>query len=289
MKNIFAHHGVPETLVTDNGRQFTAAEFRTFTDSWGITHVTSSPYFAQSNGEAERAVKEAKKILAQKDPFLALLTYRSSPTTPTGVSPAELLMGRRIRNTLPTIPENLEPKIADRKTIIERDDKTKEANKFYYDRRNGARNLPELQPGDVVLQKLDKEKGWTNPAMVLSKVNSRSYIIETPSGLYRRNRKHLKPSQCFRPEPSHTPIPFQLLPSPDSTPNLPTLNFPRATAPHTPIPPGSPAGQRQSDPVQPAAESTDAALPPGASSQTSTPSRTTRSGRTVMRPARFRD
>ncbi|KAL8621136.1 hypothetical protein ACOMHN_004807 [Nucella lapillus] len=84
MKNIFAHHGVPETLVTDNGRQFTAAEFRTFTDSWGITHVTSSPYFAQSNGEAERAVKEAKKILAQKDPFLALLTYRSSPTMPTG-------------------------------------------------------------------------------------------------------------------------------------------------------------------------------------------------------------
>ena len=32
MNNIFAHHGVPETVVTDDGRQFTASEFQRLSD-----------------------------------------------------------------------------------------------------------------------------------------------------------------------------------------------------------------------------------------------------------------
>ena len=103
-KSIFAHHGIPETLVTDNGRQFTSGEFQKFAETWNFTHVTSSPYYPQSNGEAERAVQEAKKILAQSDPLLALMIYRSTPTTATGYIPSELAMGRQIRNTLPTLP-----------------------------------------------------------------------------------------------------------------------------------------------------------------------------------------
>ena len=39
---MFAHHGIPELLVTDNGRQFVAAEFQTFADQWGFRHTTSS-------------------------------------------------------------------------------------------------------------------------------------------------------------------------------------------------------------------------------------------------------
>ena len=95
-KSVFAHHGIPETVVTDNGRQFASSEFQRFVTAWNFTHVTSSPYFPQSNGEAERAVQEAKKILAQSDPMLALMIHRSTPTTATGYSPAELAMGRRI-------------------------------------------------------------------------------------------------------------------------------------------------------------------------------------------------
>lgn len=101
LKNIFAHHGVPEIMVTDNGRQFSSAEFKSFTDSWNVTHSSSSPYFPQSNGEAERGVQIAKHMLQQEDPFAALLAYRSSPTAPTGVSPAELAMGRKLRTTVP--------------------------------------------------------------------------------------------------------------------------------------------------------------------------------------------
>jgi hypothetical protein len=59
MKNLFAQHGVPETVISDNGRQFSSAEFAEFARTWNFQHITSSPHFPQSNGAAERAVKTA--------------------------------------------------------------------------------------------------------------------------------------------------------------------------------------------------------------------------------------
>ena len=43
LENFFSHHGVPETVVSDNGTQFSLAEFRTLADRWNFSHVTSSP------------------------------------------------------------------------------------------------------------------------------------------------------------------------------------------------------------------------------------------------------
>lgn len=145
MKNIFAHHGIPEAVITDNGRQFTSSEFQNFAEAWKCRHTTSSPHFPQSNGEAERAVQEVKKILAKQDPFFALLGYRATATMPTGTSPAELALGGKIGTTLPTL--DLLPKTVSRKKISEQDEKAK----HNYDRRRGAQHLPELQPGDSVL------------------------------------------------------------------------------------------------------------------------------------------
>ena len=159
-----------------------AGELQRFSDQWGFTHTTTTPYFPQTNREAERAVQEAKKILFQKDPFLALLTHRSTPTTSTGVSPVEFAMGRRFGSTLPTLSSNLHPPLHDRAAVSTADTKKKVAHKHYFHKRHGARSLPELQPGDIVLQKLDDEKGWSSPAMVLNRFGSRSYMIETPSG-----------------------------------------------------------------------------------------------------------
>ncbi|UYV72148.1 K02A2.6-like, partial [Cordylochernes scorpioides] len=111
-KSIFARHGVPETVVSDNGTQFGAArEFANFARQYGFTHVTSSPRFPQSNGMAETGVKIAKLILNKnQDPSLGLLEYRSTPLE-NGYSPAELLMGRKLRTTLPIAPDNLNPRI----------------------------------------------------------------------------------------------------------------------------------------------------------------------------------
>ncbi len=111
LKNFFSHHGVPETVVSDNGTQFSSAEFRTFADRWNFSHVTSSPHYPQSNGAAERAVKTVKEILRQDDIFLALLSYRSTPIPDLGASPAELAMGRKLRTTMPSLPSTLQPRV----------------------------------------------------------------------------------------------------------------------------------------------------------------------------------
>ena len=45
LKVVFARFGIPEVLVTDNGAQFSSAEFSVFTQTWGFDHVTSSPRY----------------------------------------------------------------------------------------------------------------------------------------------------------------------------------------------------------------------------------------------------
>ena len=93
MKSIIARHGIPEIVFSDNGPQFSAAEFKRFADEYGFYHKTS-PRFPQSNGEAERAVQTIKNLLQKADdPYQALLVYRATPLR-NGYSPAELLMNR---------------------------------------------------------------------------------------------------------------------------------------------------------------------------------------------------
>ena len=79
LKAIFARHGIPEEVRSDNGPQYASAEFTHFAKEWGFKHTTSSPRFPQSNGEAERAVETTKSLLKkEKDPSKGLLAYRST-------------------------------------------------------------------------------------------------------------------------------------------------------------------------------------------------------------------
>ena len=78
--------------------------------SYGIKHNTSSPYFPQSNGMAERFVRTAKQLLKQSsDLNLALLIYRATPLPFCNRSPSELLMGKCIRTKLPQTNKHLIP------------------------------------------------------------------------------------------------------------------------------------------------------------------------------------
>lgn len=194
LKSTFARYGIPEEVVSDNGPQFSSAEFRELAREMDFKHITSSPHHPQGNGHAERAVQTAKKILRQEDPLIALMCYRSTPCATTGVSPAELLMGRKIRTTLPTLEKNLQPKWPNKKTIMQKDATEKAKQAFYFNRRYGARSLPPLHSGDAVVTKLDQEKTWVMPAVVSKEcVTPRSYLVQTPQGaVFRRNRRHLR-------------------------------------------------------------------------------------------------
>eukprot|EP00731_Ephydatia_muelleri_P034624 Em0068g19a len=55
LKPVFARHGISEEVVIDNGPQFASEDMKEFTTHYGFHHSTSSPYYPQGNGHAERA------------------------------------------------------------------------------------------------------------------------------------------------------------------------------------------------------------------------------------------
>ena len=61
LRMLFAEHGLPETIVTDNATCFTSAEFRLFMSKNCIQPITSPAYHPSSNGLAERAVQLVKR------------------------------------------------------------------------------------------------------------------------------------------------------------------------------------------------------------------------------------
>ena len=80
MKSVFSRHGIPEVARSDNGPQYASEVFKTFAKEYRFSHITSSPLYPQSNGQAERMVKTVKCLLEKaSDPYIALLAYRTSP------------------------------------------------------------------------------------------------------------------------------------------------------------------------------------------------------------------
>jgi transposase InsO family protein len=53
-KAIEKHPGVRPRIISDNGPQFIAKDFKEFIRVYGLTHVRTSPYYPQSNGKLER-------------------------------------------------------------------------------------------------------------------------------------------------------------------------------------------------------------------------------------------
>lgn len=90
-RSTFACHGILEVLMSDNGPQFSGQAFTSLAASYGFRHITSSPKFPSSNGEAERAVQTMKNLKKAGDPYLALLAHRATPLQ-SGYSPAKLIM-----------------------------------------------------------------------------------------------------------------------------------------------------------------------------------------------------
>lgn len=124
LRGLFAQFGLPKTICSDNGGQFTSQEFCDFLKLNGIKHVTSPPYNASSNGAAENSVKTVKQFLLKElnsgsDHFnfhvslhRFLMIYRITEHCSTGETPSNVFLGRQIRSRFDLLkPENSEKKL----------------------------------------------------------------------------------------------------------------------------------------------------------------------------------
>ena len=68
LSEIFATHGFPRVLVSDNGPQFTSAEFEELLRENDIIHYKSPPYHPASNGSTQNMVKNVKHHLKKDLP-----------------------------------------------------------------------------------------------------------------------------------------------------------------------------------------------------------------------------
>ena len=200
IKTIFARFGIPVEIVSDNGPQFSSREFKQFARKYGFKHTTSSPGYAQSNGQAERHIQTVKKLLYKAeasggDINLCLLGYRNAPIDGIGLSPAQLLMSRRLNSQLPIKNSLLRPVAVKVKETHKLLKFRQQKQKNCFDR-HASKEKRKLEVGENV--RFKSLRGRWIPAVVQSPVVGvpRSYNLQTDQqNVLRRNRKHIFPTK----------------------------------------------------------------------------------------------
>ena len=178
MRSIFARHGVPKVVFSDNGLQYSSHEFNKFSKSWDFIHKTSSPEFPQSNGFVERAIQTIKKTLRKcredgSDPYLAMVALRTTRNS-SGTSTSELLMKRKLQTIVPLLNVNTNTKTKRKKPTLSQ-----------------SRELQPFNTSDTVRYR--QNNNWTRTGIILNKSNMpRSYtLLNDKNNIIRRNRCHL--------------------------------------------------------------------------------------------------
>ena len=110
------HFGVPSTITSDNGTQFTSGIFRQLTQTWGIKTITTAPYHPEANGLVERLhrrLKEALKALGADSPQewfwrlpMVMLSIRTTFKPDIGASPSDLVYGEGLAVPGELLPSN---------------------------------------------------------------------------------------------------------------------------------------------------------------------------------------
>ena len=181
-----------------------------------------------------------------RDPWLALLDHRNTPTECMSSNPAKRLMSRRTRTLLPARETLHKPHLDE--SVQEERNKIKRKQAFYYNR--NAKDLPPLERGDTVrLKPLKNAKEQWKKATVQEEVNVRYYSVLTEDGsILRRNRRHLEATkdQPIQPqtdqmlEKSNTETSSHSSPQKPSSPQTP-VKLPAAEL----APTSQPTGEKQ--------------------------------------------
>ncbi|XP_036346138.1 uncharacterized protein K02A2.6-like [Rhagoletis pomonella] len=121
LSDIFATHGYPSIMVSDNATIFTSAHFKSYCSKNGIYQKLIAPGHPSTNGLAERNVQTLKRKLkamsTEPGPLRQkvndiLQIYRATPLS-NGMSPAELYLKRRIRIRLDALKPITHNKVTD--------------------------------------------------------------------------------------------------------------------------------------------------------------------------------
>ena len=228
--------GIPETLTTDGGTTFMSAEFQNVLEQYGVHHRVTSVGFPHANTRAEVAVKTAKRLLRANVPpsgklngvalSRVLMQYRNTPDRDVGLSPSELLLGRKLKDFLPfrkpgdSLWKSASQKwkdIADWRELA----RARRCKSIQEKLTEHTKDLPELNVGDTVIiqnQLGNNPRRWDRRGTIVQSLPNRQYYVKVDGSrrLTLRNRKFLRKispllTSWLRQE--HSPRPRQLEPT----------------------------------------------------------------------------
>lgn len=200
MEEVFSRHGIPEQLVSDNGRQFVSEEFKQFCEAYNLKHALSSCYHPRSNGEAERFIRTFKEKMVHAELPIHrrllqfLFRYRSTPHSTTGVSPAELLNGRKLRTRLdlvhPCVPTTVRSSQARQEACFNKNTKNREF-------------IPGQNVWVMTYSKHDAK--WT-PGVILQVLGPVTFLVDADGRKMKRHADQLRHAQqADNNDPSSSP------------------------------------------------------------------------------------
>ena len=168
LDKMFATHGIPEVIKSDNGPPFSGEEYTRYLKALGNNPKFSTPYWPQGNAEVERFMQPLGKAIktahAQGKPWKQelnkfLLQYRTAPHTTTKTPPAELLFNRMVKGKLPLMrKQNVVNK---HKQAQENEKQMQRYNKQYADTRRNVK-MQNIQVGDCVLVRQQRQNKLTS-------------------------------------------------------------------------------------------------------------------------------
>ncbi|XP_052219146.1 uncharacterized protein K02A2.6-like [Dreissena polymorpha] len=208
MRTVFARYGLPKQIVSDNGSTFTSESFQLFMKRNGILHIRTAVAKPSTNGLVERfnasfkssicAMNSETDDLNQKlNCFLH--TYRNTPHSTTGETPAKLFLGRDLRSRLDLLKPDTKQHVNDRQMKMSVPDK----NKFR-----------ELDLGQSVLARdfrpNSKEK-WIKGTIV-SRDGPLMYKVDIGNTVWRRHIDQLRATDVQNASNENDTIPLSCEP-----------------------------------------------------------------------------
>ena len=242
-EEFIAIFGVPQRILSDNGKAFTSELVQELCDKFHIDRSFTTPFHAQCNGMVERTHQTLRRMIGKLDherkenwpdhlPEI-VHAFNSTRSSVTGYSPHFLMYGRRprlpidfffpnpkldfdnsikgskVKRMIMTRIEALRAAYSAARSLTEEE---AQRQKRYYDRKTCTTRLI---PEDVVLVRNDSFRGhrklidrWNDvPHKVISQVEGDlpCYIVEAPSG----ERKVLHRNRLFlvlRPDRTDGPV-----------------------------------------------------------------------------------